>query len=102
MPKKLNRETVSEKADRLKTNYRVILTGFNEAVVIGDHDTYHIKKTRKWACTCPWGRYRSNWKDCSHVVAVKRALDDPACQAPVARLADLIVAQAPNLEGVWR
>ena len=85
------RETISEKADRLNGNYRVILTGYHQALVIGDHDTYNVKRDRNWECTCRWGRYRGRWKHCSHVVAVQRALKDPSSQAPVARLADLLL-----------
>ena len=86
----MNRETVTEKADRLKANCRVILVGQNRALVIGDTDTYQVEKPQRWTCTCPWGRYRGRWSHCSHVLAVLRALRDPGSQAPVARLADML------------
>lgn len=85
-------ESISQKADRLKKSYRVILTGGSEALVIGDHDTYRVSRLLgdRWRCTCPWGRYRGHWKECSHVVAVKRARKDPSSQAPVIRLAGIL------------
>lgn len=89
-------ETVSQKADRLKSNCRVILTGPDQALVIGDHDTYEVTRPHgRWRCTCPWGRYRGHFKHCSHVTAVRRAKHDPLCQAPVARLA-LMLAGRPE------
>ncbi len=89
-------ETISQKADRLVGNYRVIVTGLAQAMVIGDHDTYQVDKFQgRWRCNCRWGRYQGHWKHCSHVVAAQRALKDPASQAPVAKLADLVMlAQA--------
>lgn len=85
------KESISQKADRLKRNYRVIQTGWSEGVVIGDHDTYTVTQVgNRWTCTCPWGRFKGHLKDCSHVVAFRRALQDPMCQAPVTRLAELI------------
>lgn len=96
-------ESISQKADRLKGNYRVILTGLCDALVIGDHDTYTVTRLgSRWNCSCPWGRYRGHWKDCSHVVAVKRARKDPMSQAPVARLAEMLVStQAGAVKGAW-
>ncbi|MBI3927367.1 MAG: hypothetical protein HY319_17650 [Armatimonadetes bacterium] len=88
-------ETVSQKADRLRRNYRVILTGPNRGLVIGDHDTYEVAETLGgWTCTCPWGRYKGHLKSCSHVVAARRALKDPVSQAPVVRLAEMLVTSA--------
>ena len=87
----MNRETISKKADRLKANFRVILLSGTRAVVIGDHDTYEVVRVgSKWSCNCQWGRLKSHWADCSHVVSVRRALRDPSSQVPVARLADLV------------
>lgn len=85
------RETVSQKADRLKKNHRVILTGPSQALVIGDHNTYGVAKPYgRWMCDCPWGRYKGHWKHCSHIVAVKRALKDPTSQEPVKKLAEML------------
>ncbi|MBI3927908.1 MAG: SWIM zinc finger family protein [Armatimonadetes bacterium] len=93
MMRPTQRETVPEKAERLKKNYRVILTTPGDALVIGDHDTYEVRRPgARWTCTCPWGKYRGHLKDCSHIVAVRRALDDPASQIPVGRLADILIA----------
>ena len=87
-----NYESTNDKALRLLENHRVILTGFQKAVVIGDHQTYLVeKKGDIWTCDCKWGRYQGAWKDCSHVIAVKKARKDPLGQAPVARLADLLM-----------
>ena len=87
----MNRETISKKADRLKANFRAILLSGTHAVVIGDHDTYEVVRVgSKWTCNCLWGRLKSHWADCSHVVSVRRALQDPNSQAPVARLADML------------
>lgn len=89
------RETVSQKADRLKDANRVILFGADQAVVIGDHDTYGVRRRgSRWTCDCPWGRYRGHWKACSHVTAVKRARKDPMSQAPVARLARILAGHS--------
>lgn len=85
------KNTVSLKADRLVQNHRVILFGPNQAVVIGDHDTYTVeKRVQAWSCTCPWARFRGHWSHCSHIVAVKRAQKNPASQTPVARLAEML------------
>ena len=87
-----NYESKNEKAERLLENHRVILTGFRKAMAIGDHQTYLVeKKGSQWSCDCKWGCYRGAWTDCSHVIAVKRARKDPLSQAPVARLADLLM-----------
>ncbi len=87
----MNRKTISQKADRLHKNYRVILLAPGQALVIGDHDTYDVTKLSfRWKCNCLWGRYKGQWSDCSHVVAVRKALLDPGSQAPVARLAELL------------
>ncbi|MBS2039156.1 hypothetical protein JST97_29505 [bacterium] len=87
----MNRKSISEKADRLNKNHRVILLSDVKALVIGDHDTYDvIKLSFRWSCNCQWGRFKSHWADCSHVVAVRTALKDPASQAPVARLAEIL------------
>ena len=87
----MSRKTVTDKADRLKKNYRVILTGPGQALVIGDHDTYDVTKLSfRWSCNCPWGKHRGRWSECSHVVAVRQAQMDPHSQAPVARLAGLL------------
>lgn len=84
-------ESISQKADRLKQNYRVILTAPREGLVIGDHDTYTVaKRNGRWTCSCPWGLYRGHWKYCSHVVAARRAIKDPMSQGPVARLAEML------------
>lgn len=100
---KRNQETVPQKAERLKKNYRVIITHFSEAIVIGDHDTYKVSHNGgRWTCSCPWGRHKGHWKSCSHVLAAKQAMNDPASQAPVARLADLLIeARNRGLEGGW-
>ena len=82
---------ISAKADRLCNNHRVILLGHGKALVIGDHDTYDvIKLSFRWSCNCTWGRYESHFCDCSHIVAVRRAQKNPRCQAPVARLAEIL------------
>lgn len=87
----MNRQTISGKAERLYKSYRVILLGPTKALVIGDHDTYDvIKLSYRWTCNCLWGRYKSHWSDCSHIGAVRKALQDPSSQAPVARLAELV------------
>ena len=80
--------SISAKADRLCNSHRVILLGLGKALVIGDHDTYDvIKLSYRWSCG---GRYKSHYCDCSHIVAVRRAMKNPRCQAPVARLAELL------------
>ena len=85
-------ESIIEKAERLKANSRVIIIRKELALVIGDHDTHKVTKLGlKWACDCKWGRYRGAWKDCAHIVAVKRARVDPASQIAVSRLADLLM-----------
>lgn len=84
-------KTIREKADRLKQNYRVILLGPGQALVIGDHDTYDVTMlSYRWSCNCPWGRHKGRWAECSHVVAVREAQHDPQSQKPVARLAGLL------------
>ena len=84
-------KTIKEKADRLKQNYRVILLGPGQALVIGDHDTYDVTRLSfRWSCNCPWGRHKGRWAECSHVVAVRQAELDPKSQAPVAKLAGLL------------
>lgn len=81
---------VSAKADRLCNNHRVILLAPGKALVIGDRDTYDvIKLSYRWSCNCVWGRYKSHYCDCSHIVAVRRAMKNPRCQAPV-RLAEIL------------
>ena len=40
----MNRKSISEKADRLNKNHRVILLSDVKALVIGDHDTYDVIK----------------------------------------------------------
>lgn len=88
------KETISQKADRLKQSHRVILLRGDHALVIGDHDTYDVKRHfGHWRCQCRWARYRGHWQDCAHVIAVRRAWKDPASQVPVARLADLLTAK---------
>ena len=87
----MSRKTITDKAERLKKNYRVILLGPGQALVIGDHDTYDLTKlSYRWSCNCPWGRHKGRWSECSHVVAVHKAMLDPHSQAPVARLAGLL------------
>ncbi len=87
----MSTKTIFVKADRLYRSYRVILLGATNALVIGDHDTYDVTKlSYRWTCNCLWGRYKSHWCDCSHIVAVRKALQDPSSQAPVARLAQLL------------
>ena len=87
----LKRRAISDKADRLCASHRVILLGAGKALVIGDHDTYDVVKLSfRWTCNCLWGRFKSHWCDCSHIVAVRRALKDSSSQVPVARLADLL------------
>ncbi len=84
-------KAITEKADRLHKNYRVILLTSTQALVIGDHDTYDVTKLSfRWKCNCPWGRYKGHWSECSHVAAVHKALLDPNSQVPVARLAELL------------
>lgn len=94
-------ETRSEKADRLKNSFGVILTGSYRAVVIGDHDTYSVTRSRpgQWHCTCPWARYRGHSRNCSHILAARRGLMDPQCQVPVARLADMLIGAAESQRG---
>lgn len=90
-----NSETISQKADRLKNSSQVILTGPYAAVVIGDHDTYDVSYPgRYWRCTCPWGRYKGHVKPCSHVTAVRRALQDPTYRVPFSRLAEILSGAA--------
>ena len=85
-------ESVIEKAERLKATSRVIIIRKELALVIGDSDTYKVTKHGdQWSCDCKWGRYRGAWRDCSHVVAVKRARIDPASQVAVSRLADILM-----------
>lgn len=86
-----HRDGVSDKAGRLCKSHRVILLGPGRALVIGDHDTYSLCNLgKRWLCNCLWGSRQGHWRDCSHVMAVRLALKDPASQVPVARLADLI------------
>jgi hypothetical protein len=90
-PTPMSRKSITDKADRLKKNYRVILLGPGQALVIGDHDTYDVTRLSfRWSCNCLWGRHKGHWSECSHVVAVRKALLDPESQAPVARLAGLL------------
>lgn len=97
-----NYETTSEKADRLKNSFRVILTGFDQALVIGDHDTYTVDRVgHRWRCSCPWGQSRRSSSPCSHIKAVRLARKDPSSQLPVARLADLLI-EAQQKVGVLR
>lgn len=87
----MSRKTVTDKAERLKKNYRVILVAPGQALVIGDHDTYDVTQLSfRWSCNCPWGRRKGRWSDCSHVMAVRQAQMDPTSQGPVARLAGLL------------
>jgi len=87
----MNRKTISGKAERLYKSSRVILLSATSALVIGDHDTYDVTRlSYRWTCNCLWGRYKSHWCDCSHIVAVRKALKDPSSQAPVARLAEML------------
>ena len=87
----MSRKTITDKAERLKKNYRVILLGPGQALVIGDHDTYDVTKlSYRWSCNCPWGRRKGRRSECSHVMAVHKAMLDPHSQAPVARLAGLL------------
>lgn len=52
--------------DRFVRDYRVILVSGDQAVVIGDHDTYEVTRLgQRWSCTCPWGRYKAHIKNCS-------------------------------------
>ena len=84
-------ESRTTKAERLRQNHRVVLLNHGKAVVIGDHNTYDlIKLGQKWRCSCPWGRHNHDWSECSHVIALRRALLDPDSLAPVARLAELL------------
>ena len=87
----MKRKTISGKAERLYRSYRVILLSGTNALVIGDRDTYDVTKLDyRWTCNCLWGRFKSHWRDCSHIGAVRKALKDPSSQAPVARLAELL------------
>ncbi len=87
----MNRKSIAEKATRLHKSFRVILLGGDKALVIGDRDTYDvIRLSHRWTCNCLWGRYKSHWCECSHILAVRKALKDPSSQAPVARLAELL------------
>jgi predicted nucleic acid-binding Zn finger protein len=87
-----NYESTTDKALRLSENHRVILTGFVMALVIGDNDTYQVEKNGlQWSCDCKWAKFRGAWKDCSHIIAVKRARKEPQSQVAVARLADLLM-----------
>jgi hypothetical protein len=90
-PDQTTSRATSVKADRLCNNHRVIVLGRSKALVMGDNDTYDvIKLSFRWSCNCTWGRYKSHCCDCSHIVAVRRAQKNPRCQAPVARLAEIL------------
>lgn len=90
--KPTNYESIPDKAQRLKANFRVILVRAGLALVIGDHGTYKVEKgCSRWSCDCKRGRYRGAWRECSHILAVKSARKDPASQEPVARLADWLM-----------
>lgn len=86
-----HRETVPEKATRLKSNYRVIQVDERRFVVIGDHSTYEVHRFNEgWYCNCRWTRFNGTLKPCSHIQAAQQALLDPACQEPVRPLAQLL------------
>ena len=85
------RETVPEKATRLKKNYRVIQVTERNFMVIGDHSTYEVRRFNSgWYCNCRWTRFNGTLKPCSHIRAAEQALLDPACQEVVKPLAQLL------------
>lgn len=91
MSRTTSRETVSQKATRLKSNYRVIQVTPQALVVIGDHSTYKVSKfSYGWFCECPWTRFKGTSNPCSHIKAAQLALADPTTQIPVAPLAQAL------------
>ena len=85
-------ESITEKAERLRANSRVIVIRNELAIVIGDHDTHKVtKQGPKWSCDCKWGQYRGAWREHAHIVAAKQARKDLLGQAVVARLADWLM-----------
>ncbi len=84
-------ETTSNKATRLKKNYRVIQVTERDFVVIGDHSTYKIRRfSDGWYCECRWTRFNGTLKPCSHIQAAQQVLLDPSSQVPVKPLAQLL------------
>jgi hypothetical protein len=85
------RETVTEKALRLKNQLRVIRVSEHAFVVIGDHSTYAVGQIAgTWTCNCPWGQQRRTARACSHVEAACHVQADPASQTPLAPLAKML------------
>ncbi len=85
------RETVPQKATRLRKNYRVIQVNERTFVVIGDHSTYEVRRFNGgWHCGCRWTRFNGIFKPCSHIQAAQQSLLDPSCQEPVKPLAQLL------------
>jgi len=90
-----SRETVPEKAKRLTESFRVLILVDKrdpleiDAEVIGDHDSYTVRfRPHGLFCQCTWFRLRGHVKPCSHILAVRRALDYPESQKPVRRLVE--------------
>lgn len=90
-PLTVNSKTTAIKGNRPIENHRVILVAYGQALVIGDHDTYHVNKIRhRCTCDCRWGRHKNCWGECSHVQAMRKALKDVASQVPADRIARLL------------
>ncbi|MGE0489768.1 MAG: SWIM zinc finger family protein [Vulcanimicrobiota bacterium] len=94
------RETVTQKAHRLVDNFRVVLLdnqpGLVTAEVIGDHSTYTVRFRPHGAfCGCKWFQMKGHIKPCSHILATRRAMDEPESQEPVKRLAEALRANLP-------
>lgn len=87
------KETVPEKAHRLVNTHRVILLenapGHATAQVIGDHDCYTVRLRPHGAfCECRWFRMKGHVKPCSHILATRKAMDEPESQLPLRKLAE--------------
>ncbi|MFN8607185.1 MAG: hypothetical protein U0931_06615 [Vulcanimicrobiota bacterium] len=64
---------------------------FGKTLFNDDHGTYDfIKLSYRCSCNFVWGRYKIHCCDYSHIVAVRRAKKNARCQAPVARLAEIL------------
>lgn len=80
---------VTNKAQRLGADNRVVLLSTFRALVIGDTSTYDVQQfCGRWRCNCKWGLTCAHRGPCSHVLAVQAA--NAESQAPVAHLAAII------------
>ena len=87
----MNSKTTAIKANRLIQNHQVILVAYGQALVIGDHDTYHVNKIgHRCTCNCRWGRHKIYRAECSRVQAARKALKDHGSQVPVDRITELL------------